>query len=246
MIDVKLIVNKQKWFLCLAFILCWYQGESNNPIADFAELIEPYRGHSPMGFIDSFPFEIYCQQQKDILDEVRILEEHKQQVNRLGFDGDIFLMEVFKEYLTATTLDYNDVESFKPLLGLAETMYQSDKYLPDSIFVYSAISSMLFGTVADSLQTLIYDEKVDANNFHMHYLLSRLSDYRYHVDVPTPNTQKLLSYMKQGRWTYIWHKLRTTYLTEFLLFLGGCFAGILVLFKIWNFRKKRKQKIKLL
>ncbi|MEM8909643.1 MAG: hypothetical protein AAGD05_17475, partial [Bacteroidota bacterium] len=102
---------------------------------DFTMLIEEYQHLSEKDFLHNFPFDQYCTAYKDSLQQIRFLERHKEIVNAAGLPGDAFLVKLFQAQLERTPLDFSQITSLKPVLAAAETMYHSEQYLPDSVFV---------------------------------------------------------------------------------------------------------------
>jgi len=116
----------------------------------------------------------------------------------------------------------------------------SNKYLPDSVFIYMVGSDMIFETIADTLKILIDQKTVDIKDFKVKYLVQRLIDNKYAIDIPVGNWTKLYKYVQEGRWDYITHKFTSTYQKEFItaLFIGGsllaCVGGY-----FFSYRKRK-------
>ena len=205
-------------------------------------LIEESQKASQDQFLNTFPFEKYLDQHQGITSKIKLLETHRNLVNKIGFDGQDFIFKLFQVKLNKMTFDCKKIESLKPIFAQTEILFHSKSYLADSILVYGAASSLFLETIADSVQSKLYAKILDPKDYSTHYLITRLGAYKYHVDVPTSNFTKLYSYFMEGRWGYIWEKLTTTYKMDFFRFLVLCLASILALVGMWQMYSKKIKK----
>jgi len=203
---------------------------------DFVSEVERLSNLSHEEFFKKFRFEEYASTYD--LEDIMLLESHKNILYKKGIDGDFFLITLFQQHVSKQPMDFKDLSTLKPMLKHAELLRCSDNYLPDSVFVYKALADEYLKKIADSLEVLVKNKDVDIKSFEIKYVLERLSENNYYIDIREPNLSKLIRYMKEGRWDYIVQKLKTTYKTEFLT---ACTIGILFSILIFFGYKKRKR-----
>lgn len=175
------------------------------------------------------------------LEAINKLELHRKFLNKQGENGDDFIINLFEIHLQSTEIDLNEIDKISALIKLGEKLSASEAYLPDSVWTYVATSDMIFGAIAEKLQNSIDKEEIDLNDFNVKYIIQRLIDNKYAVNMPMSNWVKLSNYIREGRWDYIWHKFTSTYKKEFgiaivslLVFLWSCFG-------FYRFRSRQKQ-----
>lgn len=209
---------------------------------DFEATVSKFIHLEESEFLNQFPFDEYIRNYD--LENVDSLEAHKEYLNRLGFAGDYFLMKVFENHLKDYSIDFNQLDSIKQLLTMAEVMRHSANYLPDSIIVYKAIGSLILKGIADSLEVKIENGSLDKKDFDIRYIITRLGDNNYLIDTPISNLEKLWKNLKEGNIRYLLHKATTTYLKEFILFLCLAipFVGLFGWYILRFFKKRRIQK----
>jgi hypothetical protein len=193
-------------------------------------------------FLDTFNYQTYFEKVNP--SDIDFLESDRQTLNLLGIDGNQFIWKAFEFYTENLKLDFdNNTYIVKEAVRLAEIMFHSQNYLPDSVYIYTTVSDLIFETIAKSLEGSIESGEFDKNDFHIRYMASRLCDNQYCIDISTSNWEKLLYHIKEGNWAYIWDKSTGTYLKEFLIALiSGTLVFILFVWGIISIYKKRKKK----
>lgn len=208
--------------------------------ADFQFHPDSLKGKSTKRFLQYFDYDAYFS--KVSLENIALLEAHKRHLNQAGIDGEEFILAAFERYVQQHPFDFqNQIEAIKKLIALGELLTHAQNYIPDSAATYLMLSDLIFGTIADTLETLIDTEKVSPHDFSVRYCVRRLCDNQYCIHIATSNFTKLGYYIQAGEWAYIWQKSTTTYLKEFLTtLLIGVFLGVSGLWLIIRWRKHYK------
>ncbi len=188
-------------------------------------------------FLDTFNYKAFLSdiQPNNIIE----LERTRQYLNRVNIDGDAFIWTAFEQFAERQVVDFKeDTESIKSFLELGVVMAHSKYYLADSIFIYTAVSDLIFEKIAQPLDLAIAEEEIKTDDFNIKYIANRLCDNQYCIDMPTSNWTKLRQNIAKGDWAYIWSKFTGTYLREFLIAIGAGLIGLLLIF--WLIKKRRK------
>jgi hypothetical protein len=201
------------------------------------ELSEIFKDAQSEQFLDTFNYQLFLSEIKP--NNVIELERTRSYLYDLGIDGDAFIYKSFEVYSALQIIDFQeDMESIKSFLELGVVMANSKYYLADSIFIYTAVSDLIFEKIAKPLDLAIAEGAIKTNNFDIKYIANRLCDNQYCIDMPTSNWTKLRQNIAKGDWNYIWTKCTGTYLMEFLMAIGFGLLGLILI--IWLIRKKRK------
>ncbi|MCO6493313.1 MAG: hypothetical protein J5I98_33135 [Phaeodactylibacter sp.] len=209
---------------------------------DFIREAEKLKGLPTEQFLDRYPFREYIEVCD--YDNIRDLEFQKNYLDRMGLDGRAFIYRLYEQYVAHAEMDFGNVECMKKLLYAGELMSRSKLYLhPDSALVYSAAGDLVLSAIADSLETLLEKGRLDKRDFGVQYIIRRLDENQYGVDVPLPNWEKLLMHARNGNFGYIWRKATGTYIREFCLFLAVAIPGFcLFLWLAIRFARKHKHR----
>jgi hypothetical protein len=201
------------------------------------ELPEIFKDVQSEQFLDTFNYQAFLSE----IEPNNIIELEKIRQYLFGFDvdGDAFLYKAFENYSERQIMDFqHEAESIKSFLELGVVMAHSKYYLADSIFIYTAISDLIFEKIAQPLDLAIAEGAIEVKDFDIKYIANRLCDNQYCIDMPTSNWTKLRQNIDKGDWSYIWSKFTGTYLQEFLMAIGLGVLGLI--FIIWFIRKRRK------
>lgn len=201
------------------------------------ELPKLFKNAQSEQFLDTFNYQLFLSEIKP--NNIIELENTRKYLNDLGIDGDAFIWTAFERYAEVQIIDFqDDIESIKSFLELGVVMAHSKYYLADSIFIYTAVSDLIFEKIAKPLDLAIEEGVVKTNNFDIKYIANRLCDNQYCIDMPTSNWTKLRQNVAKGDWSYIWSKCTGTYLKEFLTAISLGLLGLILI--VWFVRKRRK------
>lgn len=224
-------------FLLLVLCCCWSTISFGIDL-EMEEEISRLKHLSTEEFIEQFPFKEY--QKRYSLKEVAQIEHHRNLLQKEGLGGDDFIIANYELYLDSIEIDFKNTKKIRELMKVGELMSASTEYLPDSVWVYMAVGDMIFGKIASSIQTMIDQDALDLDDFNTRYIIERLIDNKYAVNVPTSNWVKLYNYVEEGRWDYIWHKFTSTYKKEFSIAVISFLGFLMACFGFYRFRKKKK------
>ena len=196
-------------------------------------------------FLETYPFEAHLQSCP--CDDIQELEAQRQYLNRLGLEGNTFIYKLFNEYIAHADINFKNFEEIKHLLSQGEALAKSKQYLSlDSAFIYIAAGDLVLSTVADSLESALKTGKVSKRKKDTQYIIARLGESQYLINVPVSNLEKVWMHTKSGNFGYIWERATGTYLREFMTYLGGFLfflvAATLLFLRILKKRKQKKSK----
>lgn len=187
--------------------------------------------------INSLPWDIYNPMTILRIDSLR--SELKDHVAT----PDEFLYNSFNSQLDATTLDLYRTDSLLRYIMTAEACKHARNYLPpDNAMLFEAIGDKMLGKLTDTLSVGIQRGIFDTQDENISYLIRRLADDHYLINIRVSNLDKTLRYLQEGRYSYVFHKLTTTYKSEFIKFLGVIVLLIMLFFfrkKIWRFFRQK-------
>lgn len=205
--------------LCLVFAMSFSQCLMALDLYNYCSINNE---QSDEAFLNDFPYLEYLE--KFSLQKLDILEQHRQYLAENGRDGDHFLFKLCETYLSANPVDIDNPGDLKAKIQMGETFLRLDGVLSG---VYPAMGDYLLSTVTDAVQHGIKEKQLNPKKFDVKYILTRLEDNLYAVDVPMSNKDKFILHAKQGNWSYIWSRVRSRYLEEFIFLLSiGIFVGI--------------------
>ncbi|MFK7946826.1 MAG: hypothetical protein AB8G11_04500 [Saprospiraceae bacterium] len=197
---------------------------------------------NPQTFLKDFDYQNYLQKVR--VNDLKTIEQDRQALVKSNINGDDFIWALFEHYIQSNGLNFhNESGNVSELLELGEIMLHSTYYMPDSVFVYTGISDLIFETISKSLEDSIAIGEFDKHDFHIRYLVNRLCDNKYCIDISTPNWEKFIYHIQQGNWAYLWTKSTGTYLKEFLMAIAIIILiSVLLVWMIYRIYKKRKKK----
>jgi hypothetical protein len=147
----------------------------------------------------------------------------------------------FSNAMDSISIDLNDDESIDKYILTAETYASARHYLPEEqAILYGAMADLMFSRLSDSLRICISSKK-ETDQGRIAFLQRTLSKNGYLLNLKTSNVDKFWHYLSEGRFEYVFRKLTTTYLSEFMLAL--C-AGLISLTMIFLLYRKNRQKNK--
>ncbi|MEM6316487.1 MAG: hypothetical protein AAF960_02395 [Bacteroidota bacterium] len=215
-----------RYWLFLILLYAWNDVKANDCLATVQQLEQlPYDS-----FVLAFPLAAVP------IEDVRTLEKCRAYMLSKGLRWNDFLLAMIEKKMAATDFDFEQLDDLKAILSIGEILSHSSHYLSDTIYCYMAGSDLIFGGIADTVQSLIRQDLLDVADFNVRYVVQRLLDNQYGIDIPTSNWVKLYNYCKEGRWDYIWHKFTSTYQREFLTAVLIGVLGLVGLGWIWRKR----------
>ena len=141
--------------------------------------------------------------------------------------SDNLLYENFSKQLDAIQLNLKDGPQMARYLQKAEVYLHGRFYLPaERAILFDAMGDKMLGKLCDTLEVSINNKMVDPENVDIAYLIQRLADDQHVLKFEVNNRAKLWRYLREGRFDYVFHKLTTTYKSEFYQLLGVLFLGL--------------------
>jgi len=167
--------------------------------------------------------------------QLPFIDSLRNQIKGSATSPDEFLYGSFSSQLDLTPLDIHSTDTLLRYVMTAEACKNARNYLqPEQAILFEAMGDKMLSKLADTLQAGIELKTFDPTNSDIAYLIRRLADNHYLINIKISNAQKTLGYLREGRFGYVFHKLTTTYKAEFMKFLG-----VLTLLALLFFFRKR-------
>ena len=235
-------MKKIGYLTICCFLLGWGAAWANPQ-----QLIQDYVDNHSTANLDSFYQDFPFAELVQYLDlrQIKEVEGIRQLLENRGVSGDPMIEGLYKEYLKQYPINLNNPDSTKLVFSIAETLGASVYFLPDSVWQFIGASMYLL----DEMESVVKDQ-LDAGTLqkgdeYTHYLIDRLGNNEYYLNLPPSNVEKLINYAKNGKFGYIWHKMKTTYRSEALLFLAAVAISFVFLLGFVRSWKKRRRKRRL-
>jgi hypothetical protein len=140
------------------------------------------------------------------------------------------LIDAFKSVTDSIHFDFSNAQSVGGYIQNAEILLRSGYYLKTDCIIYEVMGEHLLKRLADSLDLAFKSKLTTVESKNVNYIRQRLAENNVLIDVRTPNLEKIIQYLKDGRFDYVFHKLKTTYRVIFLIFLAAISFLFLLLF----------------
>ncbi|MGB0929763.1 MAG: hypothetical protein ACPGVB_03245 [Chitinophagales bacterium] len=180
--------------------------------------LQENEGLSNEVFLQGFPFEAYLELTK--LTDYQALESDRQLLKEKGRDGTQFIITLGKQYLKARPID---------LLNFRQTKYSIEvgglylkalpKIVPEPDVGFEVMGDYILKEIAGKVEQGIKDGILEADNWQTRFYVQRLEDCSYYIDIPKSDVSKLIFHVQHNNWGYIWSRVRSRYLMEFILML---------------------------
>ncbi len=200
--------------------------------------LQENEGLSEKAFLQDFPFEAYLEETK--LTDYQALETDRQLLKEKGKDGGQFIAALGEQYLKAKPID---LLNFRQTKNSIEVGWMYLKALPKIVskpdVSFEVMGDYILKEVAEKVEQGIKDGTLEADNWQTRFYVQRLEDCSYYIDIPKSDVSKLLFHVQHNNWGYIWSRVRSRYLMEFIFLL------LLPIGLLGWYLKKKKNKHKL-
>ena len=186
-------------------------------------------------FLENFPFSEYLENFN--WKNIKKLEEHRILLNENGRNGSNFLFKLSEVYLKSNPPKLDNLTDLGQKIKIGETFLYLENFLPD---IYPAIGDYMLSETASVVEKGVAEKKVNPENPEFLYIINRLQENSYFIDLPTSNYKKFVYHAKEGNWIYIWSRVKNRYLLEFIILLVVGFGTIGFLGRWWMVRRKKK------
>lgn len=136
----------------------------------------------------------------------------------------------------ADTLRFNlsDDTYIRKYISDAETLANATYYRPGNSLLFEAMADYMLGQLTDTLKHAINAGRIDKLDPEVIYIIQRLADNHMYIDIRIGNMTKTFTYLREGRFRYVFHKLTTTYKAELFRFL----IALVLLVALFFYRKR--------
>lgn len=189
---------------------------------------------SDPSFIHQFPFEQYSSTLTEspaslFVKDIDLLDERQGAVHEFMDSVNWRLMQKIQK-------DPGDYQYMLSCLRLGEALMHLDGM---KSFIYPAFGDLILQGLTTRLDEGLAEGSYSAKDKEVQYLIRRLRENRFFVNVPVSDWDKGFDHLKNGNFTYLLRKVR---LKQPLLFYGGISAAVFMLgLGFWRFRIRRQR-----
>ncbi|NER06169.1 MAG: hypothetical protein F6K17_28065 [Okeania sp. SIO3C4] len=157
---------------------------------------------------NEFPYEAYLS--SGILQRPADLHRDKLYLTEKGADGERIVYQLCKLYLEQQPPALTDFDDLRKKLRMAEAFALKHELFPDSK-AYYASKDLLFDAVAKTIEEAIKNGEANPNDPNVLYLVMRLEENKYHLNIRKSVWSKLLFHIGKGNWSYIFDRFTKRY-----------------------------------
>ena len=224
-------------YLTPLFLFCLFASKTYAKI-EFSGKWESYLSYEGTNFIQDFPYQNFLAQIP--LSEINSVEWFREELFLAGLPSDDWLFELGASWMAMDTIDSNALNKIADRIRLGDHLMNVPTVLGPSAGIYEAVGDMLLEDVADYLEETIQAGDLSKKDPEVKYLVMRLEESGYIIDLPLSSFEKVVINAKEGRWDYIWSRVKARYFPQFITAMI-MMTSLLVLL-IVSIRSKRKKK----
>jgi hypothetical protein len=172
-------------------------------------------------FLQDFPFPDYLQFLSEaslahFVEDIDFIALHKGPV-------DEFLDSLYALQQAYLQDHPNDYDYMLRQLRMGETLLQLDGIKKG--FIFPAFGDLMLQSLATQLDHGLANQQYQPSNGDVQYLIRRLRENKFFVNVPVSDWQKGFDHLKSGNWGYLFRKVR---LKQPILFYCGISIFVLI------------------
>lgn len=169
-------------------------------------------------FFQNFPFQDYLELTK--LTDYQTLEADRRLLKEKGIDGGKFIITLGEQYLKAKPIDLQNFKQTKYSIEVGWLYLKAlSKIVPEPDMSFEMMGDYLLKQIAEQVEQGIKDGRLQTDNWQTRFYVQRLEDCSYYIDIPKSDVSKLIFHVQHHNWGYIWSRVRSRYLAEFILIL---------------------------
>ncbi len=158
------------------------------------------KGTDP-NFIAQFPYDEYIA--TNTYTSLDTLVAHTALVKLQGHDSEAFLDQLFLHHQQQTSFDFSKHQEVEEQISLGIALLQHDS------MALQIQGDQLLQFISSTIETGLQNEKIENENLFWIAQLKRLEQEQFIIDVPVKDREKLVSYLQQGRFGYIFKRFQS-------------------------------------
>ncbi len=107
----------------------------------------------------------------------------------------------------------------------------------DTALEKQVLADRLFSSLSQQIEQKLKNGQMKKDERDFLYLKYVLNQHQYFMPIPISDSEKLVQYVTEGRFEYIWHRIVGR---GYLYYMIGIFVTLIILLVLWK-RKKRKK-----
>lgn len=188
---------------------------------------------------EKFPYIAYLE--SGVIFRPAQLHNDKLWLAKKGLDAERIIYTLCKTYMEQYPPDVNNIADLQRKLRMAEAFSLKHKLFPESKAYYAA-KDLLFGAVSECTESAINKGEISSYDPSIQYLVIRLQENHYFLNLPKSSWSKLLFHIQKGNWLYIWDRFSKRY-TDYWAEISFTIVILLLPFLFLQ-RKKRRTHVK--
>ncbi len=184
-------------------------------------------------FFSQFPYGDYLA--KKGMPSLKKLEAHRKYLENAGRDPEKFLSLLVNQYTHNPPLSPDQLNHYSEMIRLAESFYNVKGILTTT---YPILADELFSLCGATLDKQLKEEQLSKDNEEVAYLVKRLEENKYIVNVPVSTWEKFQVHFWSGNWDYILDRMATRHPYSLAALLAAGLA--FVLFVVRRIRSRRQ------
>ncbi len=204
---------------------------------DFEEYLKQSASINDPDFINHFPYRDYLAVYSPY--NISVTESHRMLLDTLGFDKDVFLIKLIKEYFAINPIDVNDILKLISDIHLGE-LYMNIGELVVESHTYELLGVIILSSCTKEIETAIENKDIKRSSSDFKNLDKLLTRNHYFISVKLNDFEKLLYNISQGNWEYIKNRFltRTKKYLPFLMLILPLVTVIFIQNKIYKLKKR--------
>lgn len=184
-------------------------------------------------FLQTFPFPEYTEflseaTPANLVMDIEFLASHEGPV-------DLFLDSIHSLQMAYVREHPEDFDYILRQLRMGETLLQLDGIKKG--FIFPAYGDLILQSITTHLDKGLSDRLYKSSNEEVQYIVRRLRENKFFVNVPVSDWQKGVDHLKSGNFGYLLRKVR---LKQPVLFYGGILGFFLVLGTVLMSLRRKK------
>lgn len=176
---------------------------------DFDQYLLSHKNDSTQQLLDSFPYEAYLGTYS--IDNIAVLESHRKMLHNNAIDGDDFVYELFGQFMELNPLDYKNIAVISSMVELGIVYRNIDKTIIESTSIYKTVGRGILKKTSSYIEQEIKNKHLDPNDIEIEYLIRKLDQNKFIIDIQPSDIKKAMDRIKDGDWEYLGRKFKSRF-----------------------------------
>lgn len=204
---------------------------------DFEEYVAQNASGNDTQFLENFPYSDYLAVYSPY--NIPVVESHRMMIDTLGFNKDVFLIKLVKEYFAANPIDIDDIPKLTSDIHLGELYMNLDGMVNESL-IYELLGDIILSSCTKEIEKGLDCNDIKRSSSSYKHIEKLLTGNHYFISVKISDFEKLLYNISQGNWMYIKSRFitRTENYLPFLLLTLPVILALFIHIKIYKLKNQ--------